>query len=394
MENLKSRLADLNREKDRLAVQIQELCIQHEKASGDIVLIHAEIDNLVNVPVHGGQDPTLWLPDELLEIIFLYAPFLALWNVLACVCRRWKRIVRNSPILKKRRKEERWTAYEKGEIEPRVLKGHTAAVYCLVLGPDDKLYSGSRDGTIRIWSTIDGSCLKTIDVQITVYALAIGLDGKLYSTHGGENIIRVWSDNACVQKLHGHTDDICTIAVGLDGSIFSGSDDCTIRVWAGMDGTHLCTLEGHTANITAIVVGLDGKIYSSSFDTTIRVWFGVDFTCINVFTCDDVDYIDILAVGSDNYIYFGAQYFIYKLSGIDGSVIQTFDEYCHNYSSLVMGVAGTFFSSSDNVILVWSSTGGSVLHKISGRGGNFSTLVMGANGRLYSGTWHNNIYVW
>lgn len=39
-----------------------------------------ELEALVDTPVSGGRDPTLWLPDELMEMIFLVAPFETLWG--------------------------------------------------------------------------------------------------------------------------------------------------------------------------------------------------------------------------------------------------------------------------------------------------------------------------
>ena len=35
---------------------------------------------------------------------------------------------------------------------------------------------------------------------------------------------------------------VAALAVGLNGKIYSGSADKTIRVWCGVDGTHLQTL--------------------------------------------------------------------------------------------------------------------------------------------------------
>lgn len=58
-------------------------------------------------------------------------------------------------------------------------------------------------------------------------------------------------------------------AVGLDGKLYSGSRDETIRVWSGLNGTHISTLTGH---ICSLAVGTNGKLYSGSFDGTIRVW--------------------------------------------------------------------------------------------------------------------------
>jgi len=74
------------------------------------------------------------------------------------------------------------------------------------------------------------------------------------------------------RELEGHTGNVLSLATGLDGKIYSGSYDRTVKVWRGDDGTLLQTLLGHTHTVFSLAVGLDGKIYSGSSDTTIRVW--------------------------------------------------------------------------------------------------------------------------
>jgi WD40 repeat protein len=91
---------------------------------------------------------------------------------------------------------------------------------------------------------------------------------------------RVWSgdDGTHLRTLEGHADVVCSLAVGLDGKVYSGSFDKTIRVWSGEDGTHLHTLMGHTSIVSALCVGRSNTVYSASYDTTIRVWSGEDGT--------------------------------------------------------------------------------------------------------------------
>jgi WD40 repeat protein len=112
-----------------------------------------------------------------------------------------------------------------------------------------------------------------------VRALAVGLNDKLYSG-SSDMTIRVWSgdDGTHLQTLEGHTGNVRALAVGLDGKVYSGSSDMTIRVWSPTDGTHLQTLEGHTEGVTSLAVGLDGNVYSGSSRNTIRVWSLTDGT--------------------------------------------------------------------------------------------------------------------
>ncbi len=82
----------------------------------------------------------------------------------------------------------------------RTLAGHEAEVTDVALSADGALLvSASRDGTLRIWRTADGSL---------------------------------------IQELSGHSDVVHSVDISADGSlIVSGSDDRTAGLWRVADGT-------------------------------------------------------------------------------------------------------------------------------------------------------------
>jgi len=150
-----------------------------------------ELDALINAPVSGGRDPFEWLPDELIVMILERMSFEAL---VGCdhVCERWARLMKSAPIT--RVWHGRWAAYEAGTIKPRVLESCAGGVTSLAVGLDGKVYSGSADSTIRVWSGTDGTHLKTLEGHTSaIFALAVGLDGKVYSASAlVYSTIRVW----------------------------------------------------------------------------------------------------------------------------------------------------------------------------------------------------------
>ena len=281
VDEAKARLARLCARDNELTAVIERATAEREAVREEMASVKDDLDTLVNAPASGGCDPTLWLPDELMEMIFLNVSFEMLWGgVCARVCQRWRQIVRESTLVKRRKQDEKWMAYEAGLIKPRVLKGDTHGVRALAAGLDGKIYSGSNDKTIRVWSGVDGTHQQTLEGHTSdVYALAVGLEGKIYSS-SLDSTIRVWSgaDGTHLQTLRGHAHCVFALAVGLDGKIYSGSYDKTIRVWSGVDGAHLQALRGHTSCVSALAVGLDGKICSGSWDRSIRVWSWVDGT--------------------------------------------------------------------------------------------------------------------
>jgi WD40 repeat protein len=269
LATLFSHEAELEVELSALEAAVERVTAKRDAVRAEIKAAESELKAAVTAPVSGGRDPTESLPDELIVMIVLMLPFATLWSG-ACkrVCRRWNRLMESAPIVRRKR-EGRWAAYEAGVLKPQQLEGHAGYVWALAIGLDGKVYSGSRDKTIRVWSGESGAHLQTLQGH------AVGLNGKIYSG-SDDKTIRVWSSasGAHLGTLVGHSDYVTALAVGLDGKVYSGSTDSTVRVWSGDDGTHLQTLVGHTNTIRALAVGLDGKVFSGSTGGTIRVWSG------------------------------------------------------------------------------------------------------------------------
>ncbi|KIJ07670.1 hypothetical protein PAXINDRAFT_31007, partial [Paxillus involutus ATCC 200175] len=114
-------------------------------------------------------------------------------------------------------------------------EGHIDRVYCVCFYPDEnKLVSGSRDGTLRIW------------------------DRKT----GAEKV------------LSGHTDWVVDIDVSQDGKmVVSGSADETVRIWNGESGEMMRVFKDHEEYVRSVQFSANsGRVVSGSNDGTVRVW--------------------------------------------------------------------------------------------------------------------------
>jgi hypothetical protein len=360
-----------------------------------------EIDELVNAPVSGGRDPTQWLPDEIVVMIMMMLPGKMLW-VCARVCPRWARLVESARAVKLSKRGA--LRYASGLIEPMALEGHRDTVRALAVGRNGKVYSGSVDNTIRVWSGDDGTHLQTLVGHTRgVYALAVGLDGKVYSG-SWDMTIRVWSgeDGRSLKILKGHLSEVTTLlAVGLGNKVYSGSGaDGTIRVWSGDDGTHLqtlCDLDGSRYGVdyyvSALAVGLDGKVFSGSMRGTIRVWSGEDGTLLRTVR-GHWEGVTALAVGPDGRVYSGSKdSTIGVWSGTDGAHIQTLDRRRGTrhrpVTALAVGMDGNVYigSCDDATIVVLQGVDGALTpaHVLRGRPNHVFALALTNDGRLVSG---------
>ena len=77
----------------------------------------------------------------------------------------------------------------------RTLKGHTSAVFCLVVLPNGQLASGSFDKTIKIWDTNTGKEIRTLKGHTnSVYCLVVLPNGQLASG-SRDQTIKIWDTN-------------------------------------------------------------------------------------------------------------------------------------------------------------------------------------------------------
>ena len=74
-----------------------------------------------------------------------------------------------------------------------------------------------------------------------------------------------------IVTLAGHSDDVLAVAAAPDGSVITGADDSTVKVWR--DGVCECTIEAHDDRVMAVaVLHRAERIVSVSHDGTAKLW--------------------------------------------------------------------------------------------------------------------------
>jgi WD40 repeat protein len=105
-------------------------------------------------------------------------------------------------------------------------------------------------------------------------AIALSPDGK-QALAAYESDVQIW-DMVTGKQIHvlkGHKDHVTAVAYGPDGTwAVSASQDKSLRVWDTARGKELTKLEGHTDDVTCLAVTTDGTIFSGSRDKSLRLW--------------------------------------------------------------------------------------------------------------------------
>ncbi|KAJ2401098.1 hypothetical protein GGI23_001618 [Coemansia sp. RSA 2559] len=175
-----------------------------------------------------------------------------------------------------------WHLSETGsQITPlATLKGHAGSV--LTLQADGStLVTGSSDGTVCVWNTDSYTITHRLEHADSV--LSLRFNSSWLATACKDRIVRVWrrdKDYSGPFELRGH--GVAINAIHLHGDrLVSASGDRTIKIWDLSTRKCVLTLAAHTRGVACL--DFDGScIVSGSSDRTIRVWDAATGVCQRV----------------------------------------------------------------------------------------------------------------
>ncbi|GMI75066.1 hypothetical protein like AT1G24530 [Hibiscus trionum] len=144
------------------------------------------------------------------------------------------------------------------------------------------IYSVSWDKTLKIWRASDARCLQSIKAHDdAINAITASVDGTVY-TGSADKRIRVWAKPsgekryALVSTLEKHKSAVNALALDDERSVlFSGACDRSILVWEREDSANYMVvtgaLRGHGKAILCLINVCD-LLMSGSADRTVRIW--------------------------------------------------------------------------------------------------------------------------
>ncbi|MBN3297226.1 F-box/WD repeat-containing protein 1A isoform X2 [Amia ocellicauda] len=164
--------------------------------------------------------------------------------------------------------------WDKNTLEcKRVLTGHTGSVLCLQY--DERvIITGSSDSTVRVWDVNTGEMLNTL-IHHCEAVLHLRFNNGMMVTCSKDRSIAVWdmaspTDITLRRVLVGHRAAVNVVDFD-DKYIVSASGDRTIKVWNTSTCEFVRTLNGHKRGIACLQYR-DRLVVSGSSDNTIRLW--------------------------------------------------------------------------------------------------------------------------
>ncbi|XP_043714417.1 protein JINGUBANG-like [Telopea speciosissima] len=173
---------------------------------------------------------------------------------------------------------------------------HCDAISCLSLNEDQSLlYSGSWDKTFKVWRISDSKCLESINAHDdAVNSVVTGFDGMVF-TGSADGSVKVWrreiqgkgTKHFFVQTLHKQECAVTALAVNpLSQILYCGSSDGLVNFWEhGKHLSHGGVIRGHKLAVLCLSAA-GNLVFTGSADKTICVWRreGGNHSCLSVLT--------------------------------------------------------------------------------------------------------------
>ncbi|KAL0454925.1 UNVERIFIED_CONTAM: Zinc finger CCCH domain-containing protein 48 [Sesamum latifolium] len=162
------------------------------------------------------------------------------------------------------------------------LEGHTKAITGISLpSGSDKLYSCSKDKSIRAWDchTVCWFCNYDGEAGCLISEgswLLVGL----------QTALKAWNLQHHAEFGFGLLAGLVCSMVLDDDKLFAGMEDGSILVWKlnletlTLEAAEM--LKGHHGAVTSLVVGSNNRLHSGSRDCTIRIWAATESGTIDV----------------------------------------------------------------------------------------------------------------
>jgi WD domain, G-beta repeat/NB-ARC domain len=283
--------------------------------------------------------------------------------------------------------DERWRRARALRVaRDAVLEGHGGRVRTVAISPDGSwLASGDAAGSVRLWSSLDGSPRATFSSHSgAVNSLAIAPDGSWLASASSDNVVRLWkvADGSC-RTLIGHSDDgVNAVAISPDGSwLASAGMDGTVRLWDAADGSNLATAHGHAGPVRAVAISPNGPWLVSAGDDWIVLRRTRDAETLR--TLDrSMGVRQTLAISPDgSWLACLGRNATVRVLNVNGSLRATIPGHAGGVNAVAISPDGSWLATAgrDGTVHLWSTEDGSARATLTGHVGSVNAVAIAPN---------------
>jgi WD40 repeat protein len=190
-----------------------------------------------------------------------------------------------------------------------VYQGHTGDVRCLALSLlEDRLVSGSDDGTVRIWKVASAEPDVVLSGHLgSVRSVGFLSHDRELASASHDGTIRIWDvlSGNCVRTFHDYEGGMEDLAIWAGSSrALVASRDGMVRLWDLVQGDQQAVFAAHTAWVESVRWADEQRFVSCSLDGTVAVWDIAEKRCLaryqvghRVSAVESIEGVDLVAFG-------------------------------------------------------------------------------------------------
>jgi len=155
-----------------------------------------------------------------------------------------------------------------------------------VLHPNQgEIISGDRSGSVRVWDLASGTCSAelTPESDTPISSVAIASDASIVTAGNYNGSLYFWQPQSSekyipLSRIQAHKAYVLSVKISPDTlSIATASSDHTVKIWerttSASEYSYARTLQGHTKWVWDTVFSADSNyLVSASSDATARLW--------------------------------------------------------------------------------------------------------------------------
>lgn len=164
---------------------------------------------------------------------------------------------------------------------------HEKQITCLSAYDNNQFFSGSKDGTVRLWNLDSAElCMIYKGLNGTVESVVYNPNNGSVIGAGSSNEILIWDvhSGTIKMRLSGHLSSITSLVLHGNNHLLSSGLDKTVQIWDLETGYSISTDE-HPSRITCVETDINsGLFFTGSIDRQIRVFSISNGTQVQILT--------------------------------------------------------------------------------------------------------------